>query len=168
MPEDIKPTYYINLIRRMLVAHEGVRQKPYKDSLGIWTIGVGHNLKANPIKLRGKIFNDSPDSIAELKAYPLTIGECYEILSKDIQIAENDARALVPSLDKLQPEYKAVLVDMAFNMGRTKLSGFKRFLAAINKGDFRTASKEMLDSKWAAQVGKRATNLSAMLERPFA
>jgi lysozyme len=53
-----------------------------------------------------------------------------------------------------------IVMDMAFNMGVPRLCKFKKMWAAIEAGDFDTASVEMLDSRWARQVKSRATKLS--------
>jgi len=51
------------------------------------------------------------------------------------------------------------MVNMCFNLGYPRLSKFKKFLAAMEDNDFETAAKEMMDSKWATQVGDRAERL---------
>jgi lysozyme len=55
-------------------------------------------------------------------------------------------------------------MDMAFNMGVPRLCKFKRMWAAIYDGDYTTAAVEMLDSRWATQVGTRAIKLSKAME----
>jgi lysozyme len=53
---------------------------------------------------------------------------------------------------------------MIFNIGYTRVLGFKKMLAAIKRDDYQTAAKEMLDSNWARQVGNRATKLAALMQ----
>ena len=48
---------------------------------------------------------------------------------------------------------------MGFNLGITRLLKFKKFLAALEQHDWETAAVEMMDSRWATQVGPRATRL---------
>ena len=48
---------------------------------------------------------------------------------------------------------------MCFNMGEPRLSGFKKFIAGVNSGNWNTAAIEMMDSRWARQVGDRAIRL---------
>jgi lysozyme len=57
-----------------------------------------------------------------------------------------------------------VVIDMAFNVGVPRLTGFKKMWAALHCGDYAEAAKEMMDSKWARQVGRRAERLSSMME----
>jgi lysozyme len=54
---------------------------------------------------------------------------------------------------------------MCFNLGYPRLSNFKKFLAAIQTGNWEEASEEMLDSKWAIQVGDRAKRLAKRMEK---
>ena len=54
---------------------------------------------------------------------------------------------------------------MCFNMGSPRVSKFKKMLGALKVQDYQTASKEMLDSKWANQVPNRARRLSEIMEK---
>lgn len=119
---------------------EGCRLEAYKDSEGIWTIGYGHT----PAK----------------EGQRVTIEEAGELLDDDFGAAVVDAEAVCPAFAGLDGPRKGVLVNMAFNLGRKRLSGFRKFLDAVNSGDYEYAAHEMLDSKWAKQVGKRAQRLA--------
>lgn len=132
---------YILQALTLLKTHEGYRQYPYKDSLGIVTIGYGRNLES-----RG-----------------LSEPEASYLLEQDIKEAED----YLDSYDyywSLSGERKAVLIDMMVNMGPTRLSGFKRMHDALTHSDYERASIEMLDSKWATQVGNRALTLSDVMQ----
>lgn len=117
---------------------EGVRAKPYIDTVGKTTIGVGRNLTD-----RG-----------------LSDDEIQLLLTNDIVAATATARSLVPGFENLDDVRQEVLVNMALNLGYQRLGGFKNFLADVNSSDFEDAAKEMLNSKWATQVGARAIRLS--------
>lgn len=125
-------------LQSQLSIDEGNKAKPYTDTVGKLTIGVGRNLTDRGL---------SPDEVNYL-------------LNNDIHIATQDAKKLVPAFDKLDDVRQEVLVNMAFNLGLDRLGGFKKFLAAVNAGNFAKASVEMLDSVWAKQVGARAIRLS--------
>ena len=56
-------------------------------------------------------------------------------------------------------ELQEVLVNMMFNLGRTRLGKFKKFIGAINEANWSEAAIEMMDSRWATQVGPRANRL---------
>lgn len=125
-------------LAKQLEVDEGKRAKMYQDTVGKWTAGVGRNLS-------DRAFSED---------------EIQLMLSNDIALATKDARQLVPGFDNLDDVRQEVLTNMSFNMGYAKLAGFKRFLAAVNGSEFAEASLEMLDSKWAKQVGARALRLS--------
>lgn len=128
----------LNRLQSQLSIDEGNKSKPYTDTVGKLTIGVGRNLTD-----RG-----------------LSADEVNYLLSNDINISTQDAKKLVPGFDNLDDVRQEVLVNMAFNLGLDRLRGFKKFLSAVNSGDFAKASVEMLDSVWAKQVGARAIRLS--------
>ena len=130
-------------LRRLLIVHEGLRLKPYRCPAGYLTIGVGRNLEARGISRE----------------------EAMVLLENDIAEAEAAARGFFPAFDRLEEPRQAVLVDMAFNLGAVRLGGFRRFRAALERGDFEQAAREMLDSKWAEQVGPRARRLAEMMRR---
>lgn len=128
-------------LRAMLVRHEGIRLKPYRDTVGKLTIGVGRNIEDRGI---------SSDE-AEL------------MLDNDIVDHTREAQRLACFV-KLDPVRQDVLIDMVFNMGLPRVQGFKKFLVALEQGDWLRAKAEMLDSKWASQVGNRAIELAKMIE----
>lgn len=125
----------------LLKEHEGYEQFPYTDSLGILTIGYGRNLQA-----RG-----------------LSKNEASYLLEQDIDLAENYLGAY-DYYDGLSGYRKAVLIDMMVNMGPSRLAKFVRMHAALLNGDYELAALEMLDSKWAGQVGLRALTLSKVMK----
>lgn len=126
----------------LILAHEGERLKPYKCTQGYLTIGVGRNLDTRGI----------------------TQEESRFLLSHDLEQAEHDARIYFHAFDFLTDARKMVLIDMAFNLGLAGLLRFKKLQAALERQDFSAAAKEMLDSRWATQVGQRAITLATMME----
>jgi lysozyme len=133
---------YRDIARDQLRVDEGVKNKPYRDTAGKLTIGVGHNLDDDGL---------SPKAIAFL-------------LEEDIDAAEYDARALFPNFDDLSDNRKAVLINMAFNLGPEGLSLFRKFRRAVTALDFDTAYVELVSSLWADQVGVRATRLAKQMK----
>jgi len=123
-----------------IIAHEGVRLKPYTDTLGSLTIGCGRNLDGKGITLDEAYFlldNDIQRCVRELSVYPWFLG-----------------------LDRNRQD---ALVNMCFNLGITRLLGFRKMIDALSKRDFTTASLEALDSKWAKQVKGRATDIALVI-----
>lgn len=123
-----------------LIVHEGIRNLPYEDSVGVLTIGVGHNL--------GK-----PISKAAIK----------QILNDDIDECLSELDRVFTTWRCHPDNVQRVMVEMMFNLGAPRFQKFRKMLQALHEKDYQTASKEMLDSKWAKQVGQRAKTLSEMI-----
>lgn len=134
---------YRDILKPQLEIDEGKRRKLYKCSADKWSIGIGRNLEDNGLR---------DDEIALM-------------LENDITAAEQDARKLVPNFDELSPARQAVVVNMSFNLGYSRLAGFKQTLAFIAAEKFEAAAEAMLQSKWAEQVGERAKRLAAQMRK---
>ena len=124
----------------MIERHEGNKPVAYQDSVGVWTVGCGHNLTR-----------------------PLSQAVIQQILTDDIAEATNDCLHAFPWFADLTQPRQAALIDMCFNLGLTRLRGFKKFLVAMEHGNYETAAHEMLDSLWAKQVHGRALELAQLI-----
>jgi lysozyme len=122
-----------DLLRR----DEGLRLKPYQDTVGKTTIGYGRNL----------------DDVG------ITIEEAEVMLRADVRKCEREA-AKYPWFLDLDMARKAVVVSMIYNLGARGFAGFKNTIADIAAGNYESAASRMLQSKWATQVGNRALRLS--------
>lgn len=125
-----------------LVRDEDLKLKPYRDSVGKLTIGVGRNLDD-----RG-----------------LTVAEAMYLLHNDIHEAAKDLDRNVPWWRTLTPGRRRALLNMAFNLGWPRLAGFKNMLGALQRGEYDAAAREALDSRWARQVGARADRIAKLLK----
>lgn len=121
--------------------HEGLRLKAYQDSEGIWTVGYGQNLQELEID----------EALAE--------HWLEESILKAEQYAKNYS-----FYDALSQPRKDVLIEMIFNMGPSRVRGFTNALRAMKGEQWTEAAMEMLDSKWAKQVGNRAKRLAKQME----
>lgn len=128
-------------LRARLSLDEGRKKKPYRCSAGKLSIGVGRNLEDRGLR------DDEIDLM----------------LTNDIAESVGECRRLVRNFDQLSDARQEVLVNMMFNLGYTRLSGFKKFLAALAVSNWVEASRQMLDSKWADDVGDRADRLSTVM-----
>ena len=144
-----------NNIFEQLKIDEGVVYEIYKDHLGYPTFGVGHLVKASDPEQGQEV--GTPVSEERVK-------DCFE---KDLDTAINECDALYQpgEFKKLPGEVQEILVNMMFNMGRTRLSKFKKMHRAILQGDWKEASKEGRDSRWYRQVTNRAERLMSRLEK---
>ena len=120
---------------------EGVRFKPYHCSADKLTIGVGRNL----------------DDVG------ITEVESDFVLANDIDNCVEELTRTFNWFDELSNVRQRVMINMCFNLGLSRLLNFKNFLGAVESKDYVKAGVEMLDSKWATQVGPRATRLKNMM-----
>jgi lysozyme len=128
----------------MLKRHEGVRSHVYLCSAGYETIGVGRNISKSGMGL-------SDDEVDYL-------------LENDIVRVIKELSSEYPWFKDLDDVRKDAMIDISFNLGATRLRGFKRALAAMEVADYKMAAKEFLDSKWSRDVKGRATELCYMIE----
>jgi len=128
-------------LRTLLRKHEGYREKVYTCSAGKQTIGIGHNLTDLGL---------DPDVI-ELQ------------FAHDIASSIQTCEVIFGNWNELPEMVQVVLANMAFNLGFHRLSKFKKMIKAIESNNYQTAAIEMLDSRWANQVGDRANELSEIM-----
>lgn len=120
----------------MLARDEGVRYKPYDDKtrkdikapIGSVTLGIGRNLDAKP----------------------LSNALVLAILREDVADAIADAKSVIGEslFESLSANRKLALINLAFNLGRSRLAGFTRMIRAIKSGQWTVAGQELRDSQW--------------------
>jgi lysozyme len=110
--------------------------------MGYQTIGVGHNLDTKPISKR----------VSDL------------MLEDDIEDAIADCKRNISFFDSLDDDCQEALVNLCFNMGIAKLMQFKKTLAFLQDGNREKAANELLDSRYATQVGYRAIEVASMIK----
>ena len=128
-------------IKEQLIRDEGKNRKMYQDAVGVWTIGVGHNLEAKGLSDRA----------------------IDVILEDDIADAKADLASAMSWATQLSEPRLGVLINMSFNLGIVGLLGFKNMLKAIRESRWEDAAAAMLDSVYATQVGARAQRLAKQL-----
>ena len=129
-------------IEELLIKHEGLREFPYKDTVGKLTIGIGRNLDDRGI----------------------TEDEALYMLRNDIRYFTKELSEKLDWFDTAPDDVKMVLIDMAFNMGVNGLLTFKTTLKYLKNQEYELASQSMLKSKWSSQVGDRAKELSDIIK----
>lgn len=130
-------------LEEMLIRHEGMILHAYQDSLGFWSIGVGRLID----KRRGGGISEA---------------EARYLLKNDIQEVAQAARQF-PWYDRLNNPRKQVVLCMIFNLGINGFLTFRKMIQALERGNYAEAAKEMMASRWARQVGKRAVELSTIM-----
>lgn len=131
----------ISKLKRQLIIDEGISLRLYQDTVGKWTIGIGRNLEDRGISL----------------------SEAHYLLDNDIYETMHYLEKY-SWFDLLTDVRQRVVVNMCFNLGMTKFSSFRNMIKALAERNYFKASLEMLDSKWARQVGDRAKRLAKMME----
>ena len=129
-------------LKKDLKRDEGFRSRPYKDSVGVTTIGYGHNLEAE--------------------------GLCEEALS--VQLDYDIRTKAVEPLDRNLPwwreqpeDVQRVLANLMFNLGPLRLLKFRQTLKFIELGQYKAAADSLLKTLYARQVGQRAYRLAMLL-----
>lgn len=128
-------------LKNLLLMHESYKQFPYVDTTGHLTIGIGRNL------------NDRG----------LSTGEAMYLLDEDILYFTSKLNLYLKFFKELNEARQIALVDMCFNLGLQGILNFKDMMIALEYGDYERAEQEMLDSKWAGQVGERAVCLARII-----
>lgn len=139
-------------LKKQLIRHEGLRFTVYDDDDGM-PIKQGTIVKGHPTIGVGR----------NLEAKPISRDIAMRMLDEDVFDAEADLLRNIPFFKGLDPVRQDVLVNMSFNMGITRLMGFRKMWSALALRNYDEVSKEMLDSKWAKQVKGRATELSEQM-----
>ena len=136
--------------------HEGYRKRMYLCTAGKETIGYGYNLKANPLHLSSlEIGNAYKNGMNEVEA--------ERLLKLMIAKITDQLEEAIPVINRLDTVRQDILINMAYNLGLVGLLKFKKTLLALEKKDYRTASIEMLNSKWRNDVGDRAQELATQM-----
>lgn len=124
-----------------LMRDEGVSYIPYTCTSGKLTVGVGRNLTdagLRPSEVRFMLKND--------------IEYFYERLYEEFDWFETIGAARM-----------STLINLAFNLGFKGFCSFKKMIGALEERNFAAAADELLDSKYAKQVGERAERLATQL-----
>jgi lysozyme len=137
-------------IKKMIEGHEGKKHTPYKDSEGLWTVGVGHLIgdgKTLPPEWN-RTFSEE---------------EVMAMFDKDYEKHKKQAESKVPGFSKYDSMGQAALIDLTFNMGPGWPKEFKNTAAKLGAGDTAGAADGLTNSKWYGQVGGRAPKIVGMV-----
>ncbi len=124
-----------------LKVHEGVEAFAYHCTANKLTIGVGRNI-------------DKDGGLG------LSEDEIDYLLKNDIYRCRKELSETFSWFDDLDSVRQDALCNLHFNLGLTRLLGFKKALGFMASGDFYMAADEFLDSNWRNQVGDRAIEVT--------
>tara|TARA_R100001126_G_scaffold79250_1_gene47672 strand:+ start:132 stop:542 length:411 start_codon:yes stop_codon:yes gene_type:complete len=128
-------------LSKQLLYHEGIRLKPYRCSADKLTIGIGRNIEDVGI----------------------TEEEAFYLLNNDIKKVVEQCQRNFEWFDGLNDLRKEAIVNLVFNMGFGKFLQFKKTIKHIENEEFELAGAELLDSRYARQVGQRAIDVANQL-----
>lgn len=152
-------------LKELHIQEEGYRTRVYLDTEGHPTIGIGFNL--DRADARTAITSMGFDYVAvKGGTVNLTYRAVDTLYSQDIQTAIENTKRLFPNLQAMPWRKALILVDMMFQLGPSKFSGFAKMIEAVRGGNWSLAAQEMMDSKMAKQCRYRCLRRKDILEEP--
>jgi lysozyme len=136
-----------------IIQDEGERYKAYRDSEGIWTDGIGHNLEAHGY---------SPTQIEQFRTNGVTQAQVDQWFKQDIASAVECCQRIFPTFGQLNDARQRVLVNMAFDL-MYELKDWHHLQAAIASQDWQAAKLSILGSKFATQGPLRCSRLAVRM-----
>lgn len=161
-------------VKNLIFKEESILRQPVKV-MGNPTIGIGRDMKTKGFTPEEKALLRL-DKGRDFKQEPLTDAEADALFARDVQDAVSQARELVgeQNYESLDEARQAAFTSLVFQMGKGGVQGFPRFLESFRKGDYETASKELLyknpahpnpqPSDLATQTPNRARRTAAAIE----
>ena len=136
------------IVEKRIKEHEGFSQELYEDHLGFATIGYGHLITEN-------------DNFKSGITYPKD--QLVELFKQDLAKAEKEADDLTGHIEEFHITARDCIIEMCFQLGKRGVQKFVKMLLALEERDYKSASLEMLDSKWNKQTPKRCQELSRLM-----
>ena len=143
---------FTDRLREELKIDEGCKYEVYLDHLGLPTFGIGH-----------LITKDDPEYQMGMGT-PVDEIRVNEVFEQDINVTIGECRKLFDDWDNLPETVRLITANMMFNMGRPRLSKFKKMIQAIQDSDWLEAGNQMQDSRWYKQVTNRADRLISRMK----
>ena len=137
----------IDELREEIKEDEGCKYEIYLDHLGLPTFGIGH------------LVTEWDEEYGKPVGTPVSeerVNNCFKV---DVQGTISECQKLFNNFDDLPEEVQKICAYMMFNMGRPRLRGFKKFIAALENKDWQEWAVQMEDSRWHKQVTNRANRL---------
>lgn len=136
-------------IMDQLTIDEGKRLTVYQDSLGLLTVGIGHLILPSDVIPNGSTISEE---------------RCRQLFEHDLTHAIVASTMMFSDIETYPEPIQEAIINLVFNMGPKRLSGFVRFIAAVKARDFIQAAAQLKSSKWYGQVGKRAVRIVAAVQ----
>ena len=142
----------IDELRQEIQNDEGRVNSVYLDHLNLPTVGIGHLIKES-----------DPE-------YGLPVGTVVddervnELFDQDIKVTLSECEQLYGNFNDLPEEVQKILANMMFNLGRPRLSKFRKLCKAVADRDWQECAIQMEDSRWHRQVTNRANRLISRMK----
>jgi GH24 family phage-related lysozyme (muramidase) len=152
--------------KKMIIRHEGAVPYPYRDSKGLWTIGVGHLIgdgKTLPPEYDAWKNNGAVGAKGNNTTPALTQEQMNKLFEEDYKKHEKIAEK-GPGFDKANEPAQGAFIDLTYNMGAW-WTIFKNAAKSAAVGDFDKTGDELKDSKWYTQVGNRAKEVVGLIKQ---
>ena len=143
----------IDKLKEDLFIDEGCKYEIYMDHLGYPTFGIGHLILVDDVEYGQPV------------GTPVSEDRVNECFASDIIVVLEECETLFPSSEVLPDEVQLIIANMMFNMGRPRLSKFKKFIAAVAISNWQEAANQMVDSRWYNQVPNRAERLVTRMKQ---
>lgn len=137
----------IEQLREDLKRDEGCVYSVYLDHLNLPTIGIGH------------LVTEWDEEYGKPIGTTVSEDRVNELFDKDVQVTIEECEQLFGNFQDLPEEVQQILANMMFNLGRPRLSKFRRLCKAVAERNWQEAAVQMEDSKWHKQVPNRANRL---------
>ena len=144
----------ISACKELIKKHEGEVLQIYLDSLGLKTLGVGHLLQPKDPEYDWEVGTSVSQEVVDM----------YFRDDFDKHMSETwDMVGGAEEFEMLPEPIQSVLINMCFNLGATRLRKFRNMLYAVKARDWSEMARQMEDSKWFKQVGRRSKELQEMV-----
>ena len=137
----------IEQLREELKRDEGCVNSIYLDHLNLPTTGIGH------------LINEWDEEYGKPVGTPVSEERVNDLFDKDIQVTIDECKVLYDNFDDLPEEAQLIIANMMFNLGRPRLTKFRKMYEAVMDANWIEAAIQMEDSLWAKQVPNRAERL---------
>ena len=140
-------------LKAELVQDEGRRDVPYRDTMGIWTAGIGHNILAHGAtmeQINGWLATGIPPALID------------QWFADDLHDAVECAREVFQGFDDLPDNVQRVLTNMAFDL-MYELRDWHNLQDAVREADWTRAALEITGSKFAREAPNRCARLAARI-----
>lgn len=145
-----------NELLAQIRSDEGFKREPYKDTMGLYTVGYGYCLSSNILNLSGpELLHIYKNGMSETDAENY-LCQCVKICIKEIQ-------ATFPWWSKIDGVRQDAIINAVYNLGMPRFLKFKKTIAFLAVQSYDEAAAEMLNSAWAAQVHDRAKRIAQQL-----